>query len=184
MTELEKLAYTKEFIDKLANGINPLDDTPIPEGDIMNNLRLARCMFYVSDILRQVIENGGTEKRRKKEKTPFSLTEEQRAKYIYDCPIAVTELANRIYALAENEAMEKMCYRHITSWLLDVGLLNQIESADGKKKKLPTQEGNIVGIYSETRKGRAGDYDVILYSKEAQQFIIDNIEAIVSFNQK
>ena len=58
MTELEKIAYAKSFIDKLANGINPVDDTPIPEGDIANNVRLSRCFFYVSDILRQVIENG------------------------------------------------------------------------------------------------------------------------------
>lgn len=27
MTELEKIEYAKSFIDKLANGINPLDDT-------------------------------------------------------------------------------------------------------------------------------------------------------------
>ena len=54
MTELEKIEYTKMFIDKLANGINPLDDTPIPENDIANNVRLSRCFFYVSDILRQI----------------------------------------------------------------------------------------------------------------------------------
>ena len=40
MTELEKIAYAKSFIDKLANGINPLDDTPIPDYDIANNVRL------------------------------------------------------------------------------------------------------------------------------------------------
>ena len=62
MTELEKIEYTKSFIDKLANGINPLDDNPIPENDIANNVRLSRCFFYVSDILRQVIENGGIAK--------------------------------------------------------------------------------------------------------------------------
>ena len=45
MTELEKIAYAKSFIDKLANGINPLDDTPIPDDDIANNVRLSRCFF-------------------------------------------------------------------------------------------------------------------------------------------
>ena len=55
MTELEKLEYAKSFMDKLANGINPLDDTPIPDDDIANNVRLTRYFFYVSDILRQVI---------------------------------------------------------------------------------------------------------------------------------
>ena len=57
MTELEKIAYAKSFIDKLANGINPLDDTPVPEDDIVNNVRLSRCFFYVSDLLRQVYDD-------------------------------------------------------------------------------------------------------------------------------
>ena len=60
MTELEKIQYAKSFMDKLANGINPLDDSPVPDEDIVNNVRISRCFFYVSDILRQVIENGGT----------------------------------------------------------------------------------------------------------------------------
>ena len=50
MTELEKIEYAKSFIDKLANGINPLDDTPIPDDDIANNVRLSRCFFYVSSM--------------------------------------------------------------------------------------------------------------------------------------
>lgn len=45
MTELEKNEYTKSLIDKLANGINPLNDMPIPENDIVNNVRLSRCFF-------------------------------------------------------------------------------------------------------------------------------------------
>lgn len=61
MTELEKIEYTKGFVDKLAEGINPIDGTPIAEGDLLNNVRISRCMYYVSDILRRVIENGGTE---------------------------------------------------------------------------------------------------------------------------
>ena len=56
MTEIEKIEYAKSFIDKLANGINPLDDTPIPEDDIVNNVRLSRCFFYVSTILQKEID--------------------------------------------------------------------------------------------------------------------------------
>ena len=38
MTELEKIEYAKSFIDKLANGINPIDNKPASEGDIINNV--------------------------------------------------------------------------------------------------------------------------------------------------
>lgn len=35
MTELEKVAYAKNFIDKLANGINPIDDSAVKSDDII-----------------------------------------------------------------------------------------------------------------------------------------------------
>ena len=60
MTELEKIERAKMYMDKLANGINPIDDTMAPDDDLINNVRLSRCFFFVSDVLRQVIENGGT----------------------------------------------------------------------------------------------------------------------------
>ena len=75
MTELEKIAYAKSFIDKLANGINPLDDTPIPDDDIANNVRLSRCFFYVSDILRQIIDAGGFSVEKATRKKKKSLEE-------------------------------------------------------------------------------------------------------------
>ena len=115
MTELEKIAYAKSFIDKLANGINPLNDTPIPDDDIANNVRLSRCFFYVSDILRQVYENGGVTKPKRTPKIPFSLSAEQRDKFEYSAdPISVTEIAKRICAMAENESMEKALCPQLT----------------------------------------------------------------------
>ena len=72
MTELEKLERARMYMDKLANGIDPISDTEAPDSDIINNIRLSRCFFYVSDILRQVIENGGTVPQKKEKKVPFS----------------------------------------------------------------------------------------------------------------
>ena len=58
-TELEIMKHAKEYIDKLANGIDPFSDKPVPDGDIINNVKLSRCFFYISGILEKVIENGG-----------------------------------------------------------------------------------------------------------------------------
>ena len=52
MTELEKIERAKTYMEKLANGINPLDDTAAPDGDMINQVRLSRCFFFVSDVLR------------------------------------------------------------------------------------------------------------------------------------
>lgn len=36
MTELETIQRAKMYMDKLANGINPIDDTRVPEDDTIN----------------------------------------------------------------------------------------------------------------------------------------------------
>lgn len=73
MTELEKIERAKMYMDKLANGINPIDDTMAPDDDLINNVRLSRCFFFVSDVLRQVIENGGTKTAVNKKPKSFLL---------------------------------------------------------------------------------------------------------------
>lgn len=59
MDDLELTCRAKIYIEKLANGINPLTDDNVPEGDIVNNVKISRCLFFVSDVLEKVIENGG-----------------------------------------------------------------------------------------------------------------------------
>ena len=185
MTELEKIAHAKSFIDKLANGINPLDDTPIPDDDIANNVSLARCFFYVSDILRQVYENGGVTKPKRAPKIPFEVSLEQLDKFEYsEEPIAVSEIAKRIYAMADNENMEKVSYRQINQWLLNIGMLYLHDFGGKKPVKRPTEEGNQIGITVETRMGRYGEYQVVLYNEDAQRFILDNLEAVVATEAK
>ena len=181
MTELEKIAYAKSFIDKLANGINPLDDTPIPDDDIANNVRLSRCFFYVSDILRQVYENGGVTKPKRAPKIPFAVSMEQLEKFEYSIePIPVSEIAKRIYTIVDNDNMEKVSYRQINQWLLNIGMLYLQDFGGKKPVKRPTEEGNQIGITVETRMGRYGEYLVVLYNEDAQKFILDNLEAVVA----
>lgn len=139
MTELEKIAYAKSFIDKLANGINPLDDTPIPEGDITNNVRLSRCFFYVSDILRQVIDNGGptaNNQSTKIRKQEFCLSPSVRARLLVsDKPLTVTDIANNLNMHINTETTKKITGATINEWLLNTGFLELVQLSNGKQRK-------------------------------------------------
>ncbi len=185
MTELEKIEYARSFIDKLANGINPLDGSPVPEGDIVNNVRLSRCFFYVSDILRRVIENGGVEDRRqasrpKTRRASFALPPEARARLqISQIPISVSEIANHINSLIDAEAMRRLSAATISNWLLGAGLLEVVTMPNGSRRKVPTPAGGEMGIITEEKNGQYGTYIAVLFKPQAQQFIYDNIDAII-----
>lgn len=185
MTELEKLKRAKMYMDKLANGVDPISDKEAPDGDIINNVRLSRCFFFVSDILRQVIDNGGVGKQKKAEKLtkiPFALSYQQREKYNYsDIPISISEISRRINSLSEDEKMSQLKYGSITGWLTQIGMMELALSSTGRQTKFPTSAGRELGISTEARTGMNGDYTAVLYNRHAQQFIIDNLDAILEY---
>jgi len=184
MTELEIMQRAKTYIDRLANGKNPFTDEDVSEGDIINNVKISRCLFYVSDILRQVIENGGVGAKAKPKKEPFSITDEQLGKFEYsDTGIPISEIAKRINALTSSENMVQFKYSTLTDWLIKKGFLQTLEASDGKKIKRPSDKGNETGIFTEKRNGKYGPYTIVLYSKEAQRFLVDNLSAILSEEQ-
>lgn len=181
MTELEKMQRAKMYIDKLANGIDPITDTEIAEDSTLNNVRLSRCFFYVSDVLRQVIENGGNVKPAKRPKhSEFELSAEARKTFPFSKqPIRVSEFSEKINDLVDLESMKKMPTTVITRWLEAKGFLEPQEYSDGKKTRLPTKQGKYIGLSTEKRAGPYGEYTVVLYSEEAQRFVMDNLDAML-----
>ena len=179
MTELEKIAYAKSFIDKLANGINPLDDTPIPEGDIANSGRLSRCFSYVSEILGQVYENGGIGK---VEKTiPFSITPGRLANFeVSPYSISGSEISKKLAALVKNPLMKSFSVLKLNQWLMLKGLLCETTDPLGKTRKIPTEQGKSMGISAETKMGREGEYIAVLFDAKAQRFVVNNIYEILN----
>ena len=180
MTELETIARAKMYIDKLANGINPLDDTAVAETDIVNNVRISRCLFFVSDTLRKVLENGGVSAASRAKKNKFNITAEELERFAFsDKPIPVSEITKRINDLADTENCTKLSHNTITSWLSEIGMLNETINTQGKKIKRPTAEGAELGILVEERTGQNGTYHVVVYDKSAQKFIVDNLPSVI-----
>lgn len=54
MTQLEIIARAQMYLEKLANGVNPLTNEEVAENDVVNNVRISRCLFYTSGILKQI----------------------------------------------------------------------------------------------------------------------------------
>ena len=180
MTELEMINRAKTYIDKLANGVNPLTDEPVSENDIVNNVRISRCFFYISDLLRRFAEGGFPEAAKKGKKQPFIITEEQRKRFEFsETPISVSEIARRFNAAVNTEGAVQMRYSGITFWLIESGLLSVDRREDGREVKLPTAAGMELGISQEVRSGANGSYTVVVYNENAQRYIVDNIHAIL-----
>ena len=105
-------------------------------------------------------------------------------KYQYsDEDLSISKIVKRINELVNKENMTKLKVSEVCNWLINIGLMME-GTLYGKKVKRPTEKGIIIGMYIEHRIGTYGDYDIILYKKGAQKFIIDNIENLLEFINK
>ncbi|MBO5411576.1 MAG: hypothetical protein J6A38_00630 [Clostridia bacterium] len=179
MEEFEILCRAKTYIDKLANGINPLNDELLEENDIVNNVKLSRCFFYVSDVLRKVIENGGFVQKSKNKRKTFHISEEELNQYEYsDEPISITHVVRRINDLINQNEVKRLSYKVVSDWLKDIGMLEDANGRYGNARTCPSKIGEELGISIEKRISTQGEYFATYYNRNAQEFIINHIQAI------
>lgn len=175
MFEQEKLRRAKAYMDQLANGINPMDGSAVPEESLINNVHLSRCFFFVSDVLRQLMESGSAAPK-EKTKRPLEIPFEKRERFAYsETPISASEIARRVNDLVEQENCVKLTYSGILTWLTEIGMMQR--ASTGTKR--PTEIGRENGISVEERMGRSGPYQLVVYDCAAQHFILDNLDAIL-----
>lgn len=180
MADVEKLRKVKQCIDSLAEGLNPFTGQPLPEEDIVNDVRVSRSLFLASAFLQEQIQETTAKKTGKKQAFRLSLAERERVAFSAQ-PISASELARRMNDVADTEDCKKISYRQITDWLVEVGMLKLVENTTGTQRRRPTDSGEKPGISVDNRVGQHGPYQVVLYSEDAQRFIVDNVDAIVAF---
>ena len=113
-------------------------------------------------------------------RNPFYITNEELQQIaLSDTAIAVSELCRLITVAVGDESRGKLSAAKVAAWLVNKEFLKVITSADGKNKKMPTDAGRELGITVDHRTSVHGDYDVNLYDRQAQQFIVDNLTGIL-----
>ena len=179
ITEQETMQRAKMYLDKLAQGIDPITNLEMPDDSVLNNVRLARCFFYVSDVLGKVIANGGRIGGKPKLQA-FTISSDQLARIqISQEPVRVTQLVDMISAAVDNPQMKRLSTTIITNWLMGKGFLEKQIGSDGKSRRVPTQNGLMLGLSVGTRQGQHGEYQAVFYNATAQQFVLDHLSDIL-----
>ena len=177
MIDIEKLATAKVWIEKLANGINPLNDELVKEDDIINNVHISRCLFYVTELLDEI--KAGTTAERRVRKT-FFLSSKDAANIHISTPNGIASFVKLVNGYISSD-MKPLSAAQVIKWLRKEGVLQEVSKEDGHKTNLPTEKGNSLGINIEVQRNADGlDYQRVLYSVDAQKFLLNNIEPIAT----
>lgn len=176
MEEKEKIAIAQDWVRKLANGINPLNGNVLKDDDVVNNVHISRCLFYVADLLGKYSER--TKKPASLRNLPFLASAMQIDKYNYAEAISISPFAKELEKLIP-ENMQSVNYKSIVKWLMQEGFLVEGEiDSKGRIPKVPTEKGREIGIYCEERERNGGSYLITLYNRDAQKFLLEHMGEI------
>lgn len=181
MEDKKLLQRAKFYADAMAQGINPTTGEYAAAGDSLSDPKLQRCMGYISEILSNVINNAYVKKVREN----FRITPEQKAAVLLsDSPIGVNELARRINAVIDTEAVKSVSGVTIASWLADNGYLTVVKDSEGHTKKRLNDRSFEFGISETEGISRTGiPFKQLVYDRKAQSFIVEHIENILAGNK-
>ena len=200
MSEREAILRAKMYIDKLANGIDPVTDKKIPDNEVINNVKISRCLFFVSSLLQKMADGEGKAVPSQMN-TPKQTAKQQTREYVHkeklrisnadkmkialsEKPVGITQLAENINAVVNKDKMHELRSYCILEWLMRNKLLADAVDKDGNKYKYPTAAGKNYGITGVKRSGAKGDYIFVTYSLNAQKLILKNLDAIIEINNR
>ena len=194
MEKLQVIQRAKSYIEMLSNGIDPISGEAISE-NTLGQERIKKCFVFISELLDEVIKNNGLVELPEngdsspyllvKKKAPFSLTWHQKSNIqISETPILPSVFLKNINNTIEKDSMEKLSITTINKWLIKQGYLSEskVPTVINKRVKALTPLSASIGVIEKS----VVDYETgetkaqLLFSKQAQEFILDNIDSILA----
>lgn len=116
----------------------------------------------------------------KLERQEFQLTPEQKKSL---CSFAeeakISEITGYLNSLIDREQVKPLKNGIISGWLFSEGLLKK--SGRGKEM-IPTEEGYHIGIFCKNYIRNQQEFQINIYTRQAQEYIFTRIEDLIEFN--
>lgn len=181
-SDLEKLMESKNVIQKLANGINPLNETPIETSCFLNDPQIIRPLFYLSNYITNEIDNKSKPRKRP---TRFYITEEQiSAIELPSGKIGVNNFARAVNAVIDPNQSKKLNGLMINRKLKLLGILSETIDEDGKKRTTTNDRSEGYGIESLTKLYNGQEYQQVVFNEDGKEFLLKNIVDIMNYKEE
>ena len=174
-----KLDVAIKYVERIADGCNPVNNTPLENDDVLNNPNIIRCMYFIKDVLEEVRNNGGMVggKNGKEPTLPFPTEILEHFTYIEDK--SITHVLNQIYEPIADMNVKKVSVVKVTAALKEDGyLLDEPNPETGKTRKVPSAKGKELGIYLVEREYNGRMYESVTYNKNAQEYVVELIRKL------
>lgn len=179
--DMKKLETAIIYLQRIADGNNPINNLPAEEDSVLNNPNVIRCMFFVKEVLEEVKRNNGYIGKKAKKGAKLEFPTSTLDSFVYKEDKAITRFVEQLNESVNADIYQKVKYRSILQWLKLNGFLKEEYSQEFNKTiTLPTDFGLKIGIRVERKTSSSGnEYLTVIYGKPAQEYIVKNLKEIL-----
>lgn len=182
-----RLDIAIQYIRRMAEGRNPVNNRPAPENEVLNNVNVNRCLKFVEEILNDVRSAGGTvgfvqkSSAARKPSIAEIFPYEVLSGFKYEQDQQISYFLKQVTGLLPEDQSMTIQATMVTDWLRENGYLEKRMFEDtGKENSVPTEKGIDLGMYAEKAGTFPNEYYRVYYNENAQQFMVDNLQQILT----
>ncbi len=180
--DIRKIYQAQRVLQKMAGGLNPFNGERLEEGSFLHDSRMVRCLHYVCDLLDEHAEmrlRRGTKKG-----AVFKITPEQKELIeLPDRDIGVNEFTRCVNRVLSAES-KKLSGALLNKQLKKMGILSEESMENGKTRTIINEKSRDYGIVTEKRNYHGNEFDMILFNDQGKEYLLRNLEAILSFAEE
>jgi hypothetical protein len=179
--EKEKIIKAGEILNKMANGVNPVNGAPIDTDCFLQDPRIIRCLFFVQQVLNKVVEGSINNGSRKAAQFIITAAEKSKVRFL-EGNIGINQFARCINSVIDLNRSRKITGVEINKQLKKMGILAEELLADGKKRTIVNESSYKYGIETEKRNYNGVEYDMVCFNDIGKKFLLDDLEKILEWN--
>lgn len=198
MNKAQVIHHTKNYMDMLAQGIDPISKEKIEADSVVLQPRMQKCFAFVSEILDELINNNGfialtSEDAVRYEvvskKAPFSLHEDQIHRISVSAkPVTPNTFLNNINRVVDGKRMDKLSIKSVNAWLLAQGLIIETKEPTmiNKTIRRPSSTSSQIGIQEqEITDSKTGELKKqMVFTLQAQAYLLEHLNEIASYTDR
>lgn len=177
--EQSKLDIAIKYVERIAEGHNPVNNMSLENDDVLNNPNIIRCMHFIKDVLEEVRRNDGIIGGKSSKEPTIPFPTEILDKFTYAEDKSITHVLNQIYEPIADMNVKKVSVTKVTAALKGEGfLLDEPNPETGKTRKVPSIKGREIGIYIVEREYNGRRYESVTYNRNAQEYVVNLIRRL------
>lgn len=189
VVDTKKLETAIIYLQRIAEGHNPVNNMPMDEDSVLDNPNVKRCMLFIKEVMEEVKNNAGYIGRKPKagrDDTKLDYPLEKLDAFKYEEDKTITKIVKQLNSLVDTTVYKKIVYNQITDWLKENGYLEtKRDDYLGKNTTVPTEDGRAIGISSEFFNNPQGrSYIRVSYDQKAQEFIVKKMDKILQSGRR